>query len=53
MIKQGLYYSNLENDPENRMDELLDEECRRPSRSYLVKLLINFGADPNHLTAEV
>lgn len=28
--------------------EYMDVESRRPSRCYLVQLLINFGANPNH-----
>jgi hypothetical protein len=47
MVRQGLYYSTL-----NKMPDLLDKECRRPSRCYLVKLLINFGANPNHISKE-
>lgn len=48
MVKEGLYYT-----ANGKMDDLFDQECRRPSRCYIVKMLINFGANPNHLSTEV
>lgn len=47
MIDEGLYYTLI-----SEMPLLLDKECRRPSRCFLVKLLINFGANPNHISNE-
>lgn len=52
MFVQGLYYSRNDKTEKYRMKEYIDLENRRPTRAYLVKLLIDYGADPNHQSEE-
>ena len=42
LVGQGLFYS-----AKIDMPALFDKECRKPSRCYITKILIDFGANPN------
>ncbi len=41
-LSEGLLYTD-----EYRMPSLIDEECKKPSRNLLCRLLIEQGANPN------
>lgn len=47
-VRQGKRYSVW-----IRLPDLVDEECTKPSRCYLLKLFVEAGADPNIQSSEV
>lgn len=48
LLQEGLFYTTRK-----PMLLMLDGECKKPSRNYVVKMLIEFGANPNVQSPEV
>jgi len=48
LLAEGLYYTTAQ-----AMLQLIDDECTKPSRNYITKLLIEQGANPNIQSPEV